>query len=165
MKTEKTFSENDKLIEELTSLLKKGNAHAPFNDVVKNVPFEDLGKKPDNLPYSIWQLTEHIRITQKDILDFSANINYKELDWPKDYWPINAAPKDETEWKNSVKEVNDDLNKFIDLLKNSNDIFKPFEYGNGQSLLREALVIADHTSHHAGEIIVLRRLLGNWHHK
>ena len=163
MKTEKSLSENNKLINELISLLTKSHAHASFNDIVKNIPFEDLGKKPGNLPYSIWQIAEHIRITQKDILDFSANINYNELDWPKDYWPKNAGPKDEAEWKNCIKAINDDLDEFIQLLKNSDDIYKPFEHGTGQTLLREALVIADHTSHHAGEIIVLRRFLGNWH--
>jgi hypothetical protein len=98
--------------------------HASFNDSVKNIPFEDLGKIPEHLPYSIWQITEHIRITQKDILDFSANKNYKELNWPADYWPKNTAPTDENEWKNCIQKINDDLDEFIELLKNSDDIYK-----------------------------------------
>ena len=150
------------LIEELILLLQKGNAHVSFNDAVKNIPFEDLGKKPGDLPYSIWQVTEHIRITQKDILDFSANKNYKELNWPDEYWPKNAVPENEQDWENSIKTINKDLNDFIELLKNSQDIFKPFDHGNGQTLLREAMLIADHTSYHTGEIIILRRILGNW---
>lgn len=155
---------NDALITELIALLTKGNAHATFHDAVKNIPFEDLGKIVDNLPYSIWQITEHIQITQKDILDFSANKNYKELNWPDDYWPKEAAPKDESAWKNSLAKIDEDLNEFIELLKNTEDIYKPFEHGSGQNLLREALLIADHNSYHTGEIIILRRLLGNWKH-
>ncbi len=155
-------SEKNNLIKELESFLTKGHAHVTFNGAIKNIPFEDLGKKPGDLPYSIWQITEHIRITQKDILDFSINKNYKELNWPDDYWPKNTAPKDEAEWNNCIKIINDDLDEFIQLLRDAEDLYKPFEHGNGQTLLREAMVIADHTSYHTGEILVLRRLLGNW---
>lgn len=156
-------AENNFLIKELIFLLQKGNAHVSFNDAVKNIPHEDLGKKVADLPYSIWQITEHIRITQKDILDFSANKNYKELNWPADYWPEETAPRDEAAWKQSVQQINDDLDEFINLLETSENIYEPFTYGNGQSLLREAMVMADHNSYHTGEIIILRRLLGNWH--
>ena len=153
---------NDALIKELSDLLKKGNAHATFHDAVNNIPFEDLGKIVNNLPYSIWQITGHIRITQKDILDFSTNTEYKELNWPADYWPKNTEPKNEDEWKNCIHEIDADLDQFIDVLKSTDDLFKPFEHGTGQNLLREAMLIADHTSYHTGEIIILRRLLGNW---
>lgn len=155
-------SQTTTLIEELIFLLKKGNAHVNFNDAVNDVPFEDLGKKPGGLPYSIWQITEHIRITQRDILDFSINKNYKELNWPDDYWPENAAPGTQVDWKNSTKAINNDLDEFIKLLKDSENIYKLFDHGTGQTLLREAMLIADHNSYHTGEIIVLRRLLGNW---
>ena len=114
------------------------------------------------MPYSIWQIAEHIRITQKDILDFSANINYKELNWPDDYWPENAAPENQAAWENTIKAINDDLDEFITLLNNAENIYKLFDHGTGQTLLREAMLIADHNSYHTGEIIVLRRLLGNW---
>ena len=77
---------------------------------------------PDDLPYSIWQITEHIRIAQKDILDFSANTNYKELNWPDDYWPKDAAPENEAEWEKSLKQIDDDLNEFIELLNDSEDL-------------------------------------------
>lgn len=163
MEKQDTSSEVTEIIKELIALLKKGNAHVSFNDAIKNIPFEDLGKKPNGLPYSIWQETEHIRITQKDILDFSANKNYKELKWPDDYWPKEAAPKDEATWKKSITGIQNDLKKFIELLKDENvDLYTPFQHGSGQNLLREALLIADHTSYHTGEIIVIRRLLGNW---
>ena len=156
-------AENNVLIKELIFLLQKGNAHVSFNNAIKDIPFEDLGKRAGDLPYSIWQITEHIRITQKDILDFSANKNYKELDWPADYWPKETAPQNEAAWNNSIQEINDDLAAFIKLLETSENIYEPFAYGTGQSLLREAMVIADHNSYHTGEIIILRRLLGNWH--
>jgi uncharacterized damage-inducible protein DinB len=163
MKKEISVTEISNITKELIELLKKGNAHVPFNEAIQNIPFEDLGKKPHDLPYSIWQLTEHIRITQKDILDFSVNTNYKELNWPADYWPKETAPKNETEWKKCIDEINNDLKAFIELLKAEDvDLFTPFEHGSGQNLLREALLIADHTSYHTGEIIVLRRLMGNW---
>jgi len=163
MKREITTAETSTFIKELIELLKKGNAHVPFNDAIKNIPFEDLGKKPHNLPYSIWQLTEHIRITQKDILDFSANKNYKELKWPDDYWPKESSPENDAEWKKCIGEIHNDLKAFIELLKVEDvDLFTPFEHGSGQNLLREALLIADHTSYHTGEIIIVRRLLGNW---
>lgn len=154
--------EQQNLLDELVFLLKKGNAHVSFNDAIQDIPFDDLGKKLQSLPYSIWQIAEHIRITQKDILDFSANENYKELNWPADYWPAATAPESKAAWDNCIKQINADLDAFIGLLTNSTNIFKPFEHGTGQSMLREAMLIADHTSYHTGEIIVLRRLLGNW---
>ncbi|CAF4026866.1 unnamed protein product [Adineta steineri] len=139
------------------------NAHATFSDAVKDVPFDDLGKKPHDLPYSIWQLTEHTRIAQNDILEFCSNKNYKEKNWPADYWPKKNAPSNESEWKNSLQQIKDDLDAFIDLLKDDDaDIYVPFEHGNGQNLMREALLIVDHTSYHTGEILIIRRLLGNW---
>ena len=163
MKKEITANEPSTITKELIELLKKGNAHAPFSEAIKNISLEDLGKKPHNLPYSIWQLTEHIRITQKDILDFSTNKNYKELKWQDDYLPKESSPESEAAWKKCIDEIHSDLKAFIELLKAEDvDLFTPFKYGNGQNLLREALLIADHTSYHTGEIIVVRRLLGNW---
>ena len=159
---EKEPAQKNDLVKELIFLLKKGNAHVSFHDSIQNIPFEDLGKKPGGLPYSIWQITEHIRIAQKDILDFSAHKDYKELNWPDDYWIKDAAPENPAEWQNSVQKINDNLDEFIGLLENSEDMFKPFDHGSGQTLLREAMLIADHNSYHTGEIIVIRRLLGNW---
>jgi uncharacterized damage-inducible protein DinB len=163
MEKQVTSTETNGIIKELISLLKKGNAHASFNDAIKNIPFDDLSKKPNNLPYSIWQLTRHICITQKDILDFSTNNNYKVLNWPGDYWPKESAPENEAAWKKCIDEIQKDLKAFIELLKDENaDLLTPFAHGDGQNLLREALLIADHTSYHTGEIIIIRRLLGNW---
>ena len=163
MKQQTTSTETNGIVKELILLLKKGNAHASFDDAIKDIPFDDLSKKTNNLPYSIWQLTEHIRITQNDILEFSTNKNYTALNWPDDYWPKEAAPKNEAVWRKSVDDIKNDLQQFIELLKDENvDLLTPFAHGDGQNLLREAMLIADHTSYHTGEIIVLRRLLGNW---
>ena len=147
---------------ELATLLTKSHAHVSFEDAVKNISFDDLGKKPNNVPYSIWQQIEHIRIAQKDILDFSLNKNYTALNWPDDYWVSASAPKNKEEWNQSIGNIQSDLNAFIEALQNADDIYAPFKHGNGQSWLREALVLFDHNSYHLGEVIALRRLLGNW---
>ena len=150
------------LKKELATLLTTSHAHVSFDNAIKNIPLDDLGKKPDNVPYSIWQQVEHIRIAQKDILDFSLNSNYKELNWPDGYWVTASAPKNEEEWNQSISNIKSDLNAFIEAFQNADDIYEPFKHGSGQSWLREALVLFDHNSYHLGEIIALRRLLGNW---
>ena len=163
MDTEITKSGSGNIINELVDVLQTGNAHVSFNDAVENIPFEALGKKTQGLPYSIWQIAEHIRIAQWDILDFSRNANYKAPKWPGDYWPGEESPGNEAAWMDCITQCNSDLNAFINLLQDpQSDIFKPFAHGNGQTLLREALLIADHNSYHTGEIIILRRLMGNW---
>ena len=160
---ENDIKETSKVVKELISLLKKGNAHASFDDAVKDISFDDLGKKPYNLPYSIWQLTKHIQIAQNDILEFSSDKHYTEKNWPADYWPKEASPKNEAEWKDCLSDIKSDLNAFINLLKDEDaELYKTFEYGEGQTLLHEAFLIANHTGYHTAEIIVLRRLLGNW---
>lgn len=148
--------------QELATLLRKSHAHVSFEDAINNIPFDDLGKKPGNVPYSIWQQLEHIRIAQKDILDFSLNKDYKELNWPDDYWVKDAAPRDEAAWNQSISSFKSDLEAFIEAFQNVDDMYTPFKHGSGQSWLREALVLFDHNSYHLGEIIALRRLLGNW---
>jgi hypothetical protein len=154
----------DKAIkEQLESLLTQANAHVTFDQSVENIRFEVLGIKPSNLPHSIWMLVEHIRITQADILDFSINANYKTLKWPDEYWPHQQAPKDELSWQKSLEQIQQHRNSFIGLLnKPGTDLFLPFAHGGGQNLFREALLIADHTSYHTGQIILIRRLLNDW---
>jgi hypothetical protein len=151
------------VVKELEILLKGGNAHASFEDAVKDIPDDQLGVIPKGLPYSIWQLTEHIRIAQWDMLEFSRDPHHKSPKWPDEYWPKNPAPPDKKAWKKSLVQIKKNREEFIALLHTSaEEIYKPFSYGEGQSLFREALVIADHTSYHSGEILVLRRLLGIW---
>jgi len=154
-------NEHDILIDELIKLLNGGSAHAGLDDALDGLPAKLRGVKPDNLPYTIWQLVEHIRIAQWDMLKFSEDEKHKSPKWPDEYWVKNAAPKDDAEWENSLKQIKDDLEEFIDLLKNG-DIYKSIPHGQGQSILREALQIADHNAYHTAEIIVIRRLLGAW---
>jgi len=152
------------IIKQLIDLIIKGNAHVTFEKAVANISFENIGIKPDNLPYNVWMLVEHIRITQADILNFSINADYKELKWPDEYWPKEEMPKDESEWQKCLDQILHDREEFINLLnKPAVDLFTPFSHGNGQNLMREALLIADHNSYHTGEIVLIRRLLNDWH--
>ncbi|MEO5648886.1 MAG: DinB family protein [Ginsengibacter sp.] len=164
MKTQNTVSPNTEiLIKNLTGLLHKGNAHVSLDDALENINFKLLGKMPGGLPYSIWQLAEHLRIAQWDILEFSRNKNYISPDWPEGYWTKNVSPASEKEWQNCLEQIKSDSTAFINLLTEAGEgIYQPFEYGTGQSLLKEVLVIADHNSYNTGEIIILRRLLNDW---
>ncbi len=145
----------------LTHALEGHQAHIDFESAVRDIPFEYYGKRVNEMPYTLWQLVEHIRIAQKDILDFSVNMDYRPPSWPDDYWPVETGPQDQAQWDNAVQSVGADRETFIKLLNDpENDLLKPFPQGEGQNLLREALLIIDHTSYHVGQIIVLRRLLG-----
>ena len=150
-------------VKELKEMLLKGHAHASLEDALKDVPEKIKGIVPDKLPYSIWQLAEHIRIAQCDILEFSRNPDYVSPKWPEGYWPKERAPKDADAWSSCIKKIIADRQDFVTLLEGDNvDLFTPFPHGDGQNLFREALLIADHNSYHTGEIIVIRRLLGAW---
>jgi uncharacterized damage-inducible protein DinB len=154
----------DALVKELLALLAGGQAHASLEDAVKGFPTRLRGEAPHKLPYSAWQLVEHIRIAQHDILDFSNNHNggYKSLKWPEDYWPKAAEPTGDA-WETSLRAIREDRSAFEKLLTAENaDLNAPFPWGEGQTLLREALLLADHAAYHTAEIIVLRRLLGCW---
>ncbi len=154
---------NEVVVEQLIALITQGNAHATFEESVANIPFNILGIQPNNLPYSLWQLVEHIRITQKDILEFSRNAEHNSPKWPDEYWPSELAPSSEDAWQKALEQIQSDRIEFIQLLTAENsDLYVPFPYGDGQNLLREALLIADHTSYHTGQIILIRRLLDNW---
>lgn len=151
------------LLEQLTALLDGGEAHVSLQDAFSNLPFEKQGTVPQDLPYSAWQLLEHLRIAQRDILDFSNNADgsYQPLTWPDDYWPKDPAPPEQSAWQKSVDQIRADRQGFNELLQ-SGDLVKPFPWGEGQTLLREALLIADHNAYHLGEIVAVRRLLGEW---
>jgi DinB superfamily len=157
---------NDKeLRKQLLALLDGGQTHTPFEEVVKGFPADQRGTVPEGLPYSAWQLVEHIRIAQDDILQFSTNQDghYKELNWPKDYWPKDQNPPSPEAWDRSLRQIAADHKRFNALISNAhNDLYEPFPWGDGQNLLREAFLIADHLSYHTGELLVLRRVLDLW---
>jgi hypothetical protein len=154
------------LRKQLKELLDGGQAHATFDSAVKDFPVALLGEVPKHLPYSAWQLVEHLRIAQRDILDFSSNQggSYKAKKWPDAYWPVEAAPTNDQAWDESLAAIHKDRRAFEALLAAADDdvLIAPFAWGNGQTLLREAFLIADHDAYHVGELIVLRRLLGAW---
>jgi len=156
------MEKNDQLlIDELVKLLQGGGAHAGFKKAVAGLPPQLRGAKAHSLPYTIWQLVEHIRIAQWDMLEFSKDGNHQSPEWPDDYWPKEIAPSDNAAWDRSVEQIENDLDEFIKLVKNA-DLYAPIPHGSGQTLLREALQVADHTAYHIAEIIVIRRLLGAW---
>lgn len=155
----------DALTKELLALLRGGNAHATLEQATDTFPVHLRGSVPDDLPYSAWQLVEHLRLAQRDILDFSAPppSGYKSMEWPRDYWPTEAAPPTPQSWDQSLRAIHSDRESFISLVTTPEvDLYAPFPWGEGQNLMREALLIADHNSYHIGELVVLRRLLGAW---
>ena len=151
---------------ELTALLEGGHAHATLDDAVKDFPVELRGKVPKGLPYSAWQIVEHLRIAQHDMLEFSDNAKgtYKDKKWPEEYWPKEAAPPNDKAWKKTIDAIHADRKAFLKLVNEADKatLIKPFAWGKGQNLLKEALQIADHNAYHVGELIVVRRLLGAW---
>ncbi|HEY2378631.1 MAG TPA: DinB family protein [Gemmatimonadaceae bacterium] len=139
------------------------DAHAGFESAVKGLAPALRGKVPNGLPYSAWQLVEHIRITQADILEFCVASKYKEQEWPKDYWPEGPEPPSAKAWDDSIAAVKRDRDKLAALAVDAKtDLTAPVPNGTGQTYLREILLTADHTAYHVGELIVVRRLLGAW---
>lgn len=151
------------VVEELIALISKGNAHVSFEEAVSGVDLELLTVVPDKLPYSIWQLIEHIRIAQWDIIEFCLSGDHESPEWPAAFWPDAVAAVKKEDFEKSLQQISEDRIRFFELLKDpSKDLYQPFTYGDGQNLFREALLIADHTAYHVGEVIIIRRLLGNW---
>lgn len=149
--------------DQLVAMLAWKDAHVDFDAAVAGIPPDARGTQPAGLPYSPWQLVEHLRITQYDILDFCRNPDYKELAWPDDYWPPSPAPRDEHAWQDSIRRYREDRTALQQLaLDRDLDLTGRIPHGSGQTYLRELVLVADHTAYHLGELIVLRRLLGIW---
>lgn len=154
---------NHSLRQHLVELLKGGHAHTKFEDAVKGLPAKLRGAKPENFPHSPWMLVEHIRIAQWDILEFSRNAKHKSPKWPEGYWPKTAEPTSADGWDKSVEQVHADLKAMEDLVNDpKTDLFAKIPGGDGQTILREALLVADHNAYHVAQIIDVRRLLGAW---
>jgi hypothetical protein len=164
MPQKKTAADRDALLRQhLVELLSGGQAHATFDVAVKNLPAALRGKRPKGVEHSPWEVLEHLRIAQWDILDFTRNPNYQHLPWPEGYWPATAAPPDEKAWDKSVRAFRRDLKAISDLVANpATDLYAKIPHGSGQTILREALLVADHNAYHLGEMVLLRRQLGAW---
>ena len=155
---------NDKsLREHVLYLLKGDGAHLDFDATVKDMPADLQGKKPKGGAHSPWEILEHLRIAQWDILEFSRNPKHVSPEFPGGYWPSTQTPPDEKAWNKSVKAFRADLKAMADLVANEEtDLLAPLPHGDGKTILREALLLADHNAYHLGQIVVVRRLLGAW---
>jgi hypothetical protein len=156
--------EQDKILREhLVKLIRGGQAFQPIEVLLQGLTVVVAGKSVPELPYTIWQLTDHMRFTLQDILEFTRNPNYTEPAWPDDYWPKEKAPASQAALSESIKAIQAGMEEMIQLVQDpGNDLYKPFPHGNGQTLLREALLVAEHNAYHLGQIMVIRRLLGDW---
>jgi hypothetical protein len=155
---------NDKSVREhLVKLLAGGQAHATFEAAVKGLPAALRGKRPKGAEHSPWEILEHLRIAQWDILEFSRDATHVSPKWPDEYWPKTKTPPNDKAWAKTIRTFNNDLKAMCKLVADdSTDLYAPIPHGDGQTILREVLLIADHNAYHIGELVLVRRLLGAW---
>ena len=157
------MTEQAGLREHLRELLGGGHAHPDFERAIADLPAQLRGAKPPGLPHTPWRLVEHLRIAQWDILRFSVDPAHVSPAFPEGYWPEGDAPPDPGAWDRSVAAFRADLRAMMDLVADPRtDLFAPIPHGQGQTILREALLVADHNAYHLGQLVVVRRLLGAW---
>jgi hypothetical protein len=157
------MNQDQALRDHVLYLLRGGGAHLNFDAAIAALPVKLRGAKPANVPHTPWRLLEHMRIAQWDILEFSRNHKHVSPKFPEGYWPAADAPPDEASWDRSVAAFRADLQAMCDLVSNpATDLFARIPQGEGQTILREALLIADHNAYHLGQLIVVRRALGAW---
>ena len=156
------MNNNDIIRKELLNLLYGRNAHATFEKAVANFPMEYINSKVEGIDHSPWQLVEHMRLAQWDILDFILNPNYKEREFPTDYWPKEKTATPEM-WNETINKFQNDFEEFIKIVNNPDtDFFAPIPYAKDYTIYREILLLADHNSYHTGQLIVMRKVLGIW---
>lgn len=150
----------DYIQEQLGQHILGGNAFKKLEDILEEFPFEQLDTHIQGLPYTFWQQFEHMRITQRDILDFSVGEDYQELEWPADYWTKEPTPKDPEEWEQNKNQFFQDREALLALIQSSDkDLSAPFNHGKGQTLLREGLLTLEHNAYHTGQLAILSRLI------
>ena len=151
------------LRDQLVAMLTGENAHANFDSAVKDMPPAQRGARPAPDSHSPWELLEHLRIAQWDILEFSRNPAHQSPEWPGGYWPQSPELPDAAAWDRSVAAFRADLKATADLVSNpATDLFARIPHGEGQTILREALLVADHNAYHIGQLVLIRKLLGDW---
>jgi uncharacterized damage-inducible protein DinB len=155
---------NDQALrEQLRKVLDWREAHADWKQALAGLDAAHRGVRPAGSPHSVWDLLEHVRLAQRDILDFTLYPNHVSPDWPAGYWPKNLAPADEAEWEKSVEEFFHNLKEMEELIANpQTDLFARIPHGTGQTFLRQVLLLIDHNSYHLGQLVLLRRLLSAW---
>lgn len=147
----------------LVHLLSKEQAHAGFSRAIADFPERLRGVEIAGSPHTPWQLLEHLRIAQWDILEFCRDSRHVSPSFPEGYWPPTPAPPDAAAWERSVRAFHADLDAMIAIVKNTRvDIFARIPHGDGQTILREAMLVADHNAYHLGQLVLLRRLAGSW---
>jgi uncharacterized damage-inducible protein DinB len=151
------------LRDHLLELLRGGHAHVSFDKALADLPPDLRGRKAPSLPHTIWQLLEHLRIAQWDILEFSRDEKHVSPDWPAGYWSKTDAPPDDAAWEKSLESFRSDLQAMQDLVADpKTDLFARIPWGDGQTVLREAMMLADHNAYHLGQIVSVRQALGAW---
>ncbi len=156
------MNQSTSLREHIVSLLGGGNAHITLDDVVKDFPVDKCGARIERIPYSAWQVLEHMRIAQWDILEFSRDPGHVSPKWPKGYWPEKEDVGDAAKWNETIKRFHQDLQQMQDLVNDpATDLLAKIPHGSGQTILREALLVADHNAYHLGVLVVIARLLKN----
>jgi uncharacterized damage-inducible protein DinB len=151
------------LREHLVNLLRGRGAHVDFEKAIAGLPTALRGARSPKVPFTLWRVLEHMRIAQWDILEFSRDAKHVSPDWPEGYWPGRDAPASDAAWNASVAAFRRDLAKMEALVKSpKTNIFARIPHGTGQTILREALLVADHNAYHLGQLVLLRRLLGAW---
>ncbi|MFP4144906.1 MAG: DinB family protein [Phycisphaeraceae bacterium] len=156
-------SQDAMLRRHLVELLEGGGAHLGFEEAIADLPADRRGRRPEGQSHTPWRLLEHMRLSQRDILDFSRDPAYEEQDWPDDYWPQGDAPPDEQSWERAVTAFRHDLAAMIALVKApKTELLEPIPWGNGQTVAREAMLLADHNAYHLGQLVTVRKLLGAW---
>jgi DinB superfamily len=156
------MSQDDRsLRQQLRELLTAAHAHVDFAAAVADLPPRLRGAKPEGADHTAWQILEHLRIALSDILEFSRDPKHVSPKWPQGYWPETDAPPDEAAWDRSVEAFRKDLEAMAALV-DEGDLYAPFPWGKGQTLLREVLLAADHNAYHLGQLVLVRKLLGAW---
>jgi hypothetical protein len=151
------------LPEHLVELLTEGHAHIDFESAVKDWPADMQGKKPEGAAHTPWEVLEHMRIAQWDILEFTRNPKHVSPEFPAGYWPKTQSPPDNKAWNKTLVAFRTDLKAMVKIVQNNKmDFFTPLARGDGQTVLREVLLVADHNAYHLGELLLLRRQLGAW---
>lgn len=157
------MKQDQRLRDQLTRLMRGGQAFTPLEQVLAGITAREAGKAVPGLPYTLWGLIEHLRITLYDILEFSRDPAYQSPDWPQGYWPAQQAPAGQAALDKSIRALSDGLEAMVALVQDpTRDLFEPFAHGQGQNLLREAMLVAEHNAYHLGQVVLLRRLLGTW---
>lgn len=156
--------DSDKVLRaQLLELLRGGSAHMTFDEAVRDFPMDAVNARPPSVPYTPWHLLEHIRLTQRDILDFVREDSYEEGVWPDDYWPSPDAEADKRAWNETLAAFHEDLAALQGMVNDpATDLTALVPNGDGQTFIREVLLVADHNAYHIGEFAILRQVMGTW---